>query len=87
MTEHKPGYKTSEFWLTFAAMLVGTLIAADVVAEGTAAFKILGLAAGILAALGYTVSRAFVKGAEAKADAAESLARIAAETKPDPSSR
>jgi hypothetical protein len=63
--DKKPGYKTTEFWLSLAAVVVGLLFASGVVADGSAFDKVLGLAASVLGALGYSVSRAKVKVAEA----------------------
>lgn len=60
-TPHKPGYKTTEFWLSFAAVLLGALFASGVMSDGGTAAKIAGLAASLLGALGYTVSRTQLK--------------------------
>lgn len=57
----KPGYKTTEFWLSTAAVLIGALLASGLVTEGSAIDKIAGLAVTVLATLGYTVSRAKAK--------------------------
>jgi hypothetical protein len=57
----KPGYKTTEFWLSLAAMLIGALLAADVFPSDSPVLKILGVVSSILGALGYQVSRAIVK--------------------------
>lgn len=59
--ESKPGYKTTEFWLSTAAMVVGALFASGIFPAESSGERILGLAASILASLGYTVSRAMVK--------------------------
>lgn len=59
--ESKPGYKTTEFWLATAAMIVGALFASGVFPAESGGERILGLAASILASLGYTVSRTMVK--------------------------
>jgi hypothetical protein len=60
-----PGYKTTEFWLSLAAKLLGALFAAGVLGDGTPAMRIAGLAAAVLTQLGYTVSRGIVKAAVA----------------------
>ena len=60
-TAHKPGFRTSEFWLSLAAVLLGALFASGVLADGGTAAKIAGLAASLLGALGYTVSRTQLK--------------------------
>lgn len=59
--ETKPGYKTTEFWLSLAAILVGAAFASNVFPSESGGEKILGLAATVLTTLGYTVSRTLVK--------------------------
>lgn len=59
--EVKPGYKTTEFWLTLAACVVGALAASGVFPDESLGMKITGLAMTTLAALGYTTSRFMVK--------------------------
>lgn len=58
-----PGYKTTEFWLSLAAKLLGVLFATGVLGDGTPAMRIAGIAAAVLSQLGYTVSRGMVKAA------------------------
>jgi len=62
----KPGYKTTEFWLATGATLLSALFASGVLADGSLAIKIAGIAATVLGALGYAVVRGAVKKAEAK---------------------
>jgi hypothetical protein len=57
----KPGYKTTEFYLSLLATLVGFLIASGAVSDAGAVGKIIAFAASILTALGYTVARTFAK--------------------------
>jgi hypothetical protein len=57
----KPGYKTTEFWLSFAALCIGAAFASGVFPTESTGEKLLGLAATVLTALGYTVSRTMVK--------------------------
>ena len=57
----KPGYKTTEFWLSAAAALVGLLIASGAFEETSTVGKVIALAASSLAALGYSVSRGIAK--------------------------
>lgn len=64
----KPGFRTTEFWLTLAAMVVGSIYASGAV-ESDSALRILGLVSGVLGALGYTVSRGMVKQTTAQANA------------------
>ena len=56
----KPGYKTTEFWLTTVAMLVGALMASGAFVEGPVA-QGLGVVATILGGMGYSVSRGMAK--------------------------
>ena len=57
----KPGYRTSEFWLSAAAMIISQLYASGVVGEGSTLSKAIALVASILTALGYTIARAKAK--------------------------
>jgi len=54
----KPGYRTTEFWLSLVAAILGFVTASGAVPEEN---KIVGGAVGILAIMGYTVSRGIVK--------------------------
>jgi hypothetical protein len=60
----KPGYKTTEFWLTFLAMLIGVVMASGVFVEGHWALQVVGMASVVLAKLGYTASRGRTKAAD-----------------------
>ena len=60
----KPGYKTSEFWLSLLVVLLGSLMASGIVADGGMVAKIVGGILSALAALGYTSGRSSVKKAE-----------------------
>jgi len=66
----KPGYKTSEFWLSLAALLLSALAASGALGEGTGLEKLLALALSTLAALGYTGARVLTKRAEAAKEVA-----------------
>ncbi len=57
----KPGYKTTEFWLTTLATVVGLVLAADIVPSDGIWPKITGLVVALLSSLGYTVSRGITK--------------------------
>lgn len=59
----KPGYKTTEFWLSSAATLVGLVLASGAIPSDGPWVQVTGLITGILGALGYTVSRGNVKAA------------------------
>ena len=57
----KPGYQTTEFWLSAAATLVGLAIASGIVPTTGTWPQVFGLVTGLLGAMGYTVSRTTVK--------------------------
>lgn len=64
----RAGIKTTEFWLTLLAQLLGVAIALNLVDPETGAGmadKITGLVIVGLGAFGYTVARSKVKAAEA----------------------
>lgn len=67
--ESKPGYKTTEFWLSLATILVGAVMASGVLDSlGTEHWlvKVVGIVMSVLGALGYSTSRAFVKNSDNK---------------------
>lgn len=57
----KPGYKTTEFWLTAIAVLAATAV--NVLPTESAAAQVATAIVAGLAAIGYTASRAKVKSA------------------------
>lgn len=57
----KPGYKTTEFWLSTVATIIGLVLASGSVPEAGIVGQVLGGVAGILAQLGYTSSRTKAK--------------------------
>ena len=57
----KPGYKTTEFWMTAGATAVGLAIASGIVPDTGMWPKIVALVVSAFAAMGYTVSRTAVK--------------------------
>ena len=59
--EPKKGIKTTEFWFSAAAAVVGLLFASGVIAPDSGGGEMLGLVATVLAAMGYTVSRGMAK--------------------------
>ena len=63
-TQIKPGWKTTEFWLTSIVALASILWGADVLdPEGVGtANKVFGFVVAALGAVGYTVSRGLAKG-------------------------
>lgn len=56
-----PGWKTSEFWLSLVAALVGAVMASGIIPTGSVWVQVVGIVATILGALGYQVSRTSVK--------------------------
>lgn len=70
----KPGYKSTEFWLSLVAVLVGAVFASGVVAEDSIWAQALGVLSSVLGALGYSVSRSLVKKAASEADAKKVVA-------------
>lgn len=77
---NKPGYKTTEFWLSVAAFFIGALLASGVVTHDPT-LQGLGLIASALSALGYEAGRSLVKSNEAKSMAVLAAAKAA---KPSP---
>ncbi len=57
----KPGYKTTEFWLTTAATVVGALLASGAIPDSSGFGKVLGVVAMALASAGYSTSRGIAK--------------------------
>ncbi len=57
----KPGYKTTEFWLSLIATALSFLLAADILPTTGPIANAIGMLAMALTAMGYTVSRAVVK--------------------------
>lgn len=57
----KPGYKTSEFWLTLAVVVLGALMASGLFGPEHWVASAIGMALAALKAMGYTASRAKVK--------------------------
>lgn len=56
--EHKPAWKTTEFWLSVVAAGVSIAYATGLIADGGTADKIVGGIAALLAMAGYQVTRA-----------------------------
>lgn len=59
--ETKPGYKTTEFWLSAVATIISLAFASGVISEGSQIEKVVGFIAAALASLGYSVSRGIAK--------------------------
>lgn len=62
-TTVKPGYLTTEFWLTTVAMLLSVLYASGVIGPDSTSSvgKAIALVAGALSTMGYTISRGTAK--------------------------
>lgn len=72
------GLKTSEFWLTLAAAIVAALVASGLFGAESIWLKALTALGSILAALGYTASRTYLKAKVASADAVKAAAEATA---------
>lgn len=57
----KPGYRTTEFWFTTLAQIVGLLTASGAFSDDSIIAKIVGLATMALSTMGYQVSRGMAK--------------------------
>jgi len=57
----KPGYKTSEFWLTAVAFALTLALSSGAIPTESAAHSIVTQAGTLLAALGYTFARTKAK--------------------------
>ena len=64
MGETKPGYKSTEFWLSTAVTVIGLVIASGAIEETSTWGQILAYGMSTLTTLGYTASRGKVKAAE-----------------------
>jgi hypothetical protein len=58
----RAGIRTSEFWLSSIATVLGIVLASGAIPEGGMVGQIIGGALSVLASLGYTASRTQVKG-------------------------
>jgi len=56
-TPTKPGYKTTEFWLSSIATILGIALASGALPEGGTIGQIIGGVVALLANIGYTASR------------------------------
>ncbi len=57
----KPGYKSTEFWLTMIAQIVGGALASGAIEEASPLARICGMGMMVLSGLGYTFVRGGVK--------------------------
>jgi hypothetical protein len=63
-SNQKPGYRSTEFWLSTVAMVAGIILASSAIAVDSTAGQIVGGIVAVLALLGYTASRTEVKKAQ-----------------------
>ena len=82
----KPAYKTTEFWLTFAAQAIGITLASGILSPADPSqaklLQLLGLAASVLSALGYTAMRTSAKNTVAEGATAIALEKLRVEAAP-----
>ena len=71
----KPGFKTSEWWLSLAALITGALLSSGLVSNSLA-LQCIGGVATLLTALGYQVSRSFVKTSEKRSEALMEVSKM-----------
>jgi len=57
----KPGYKSTEFYMSMAAVVIGAVASSGVLEDDSALTKVVGLVMAALVALGYTGSRLTLK--------------------------
>jgi hypothetical protein len=79
----KPGYKTTEFWITNVVILLGAILASGALAEGGLAAQVIGGIIAAAAKLGYDANRAATKKAELFKEA--KALEAGAKAPPDPS--
>tara|TARA_B100001175_G_C19429408_1_gene600397 strand:- start:831 stop:1088 length:258 start_codon:yes stop_codon:yes gene_type:complete len=60
-SQKTPGYKSTEFYMSMAAVIIGAVASSGLLAEDGAMTKIVGIVMAALVALGYTGSRLTLK--------------------------
>jgi hypothetical protein len=60
-TVKKPGYKSTEFYMSMAAVVLGAVASSGILDESDGLTKVVGLIMAALVALGYTGSRLTLK--------------------------
>ena len=58
----KPGWKTTDFWLSLGVIVLSATVASGLLASDGIAFKIVSIVTATLTGLGYTAARAKAKG-------------------------
>lgn len=71
----KPGWRTSEFWITLTVLIVAAIASSGAVGEESGFGKLLLGVLALAQTLGYTAGRAFVKNAGAKAVVGDALGK------------
>ena len=61
---NKPGYQTTEFWMSTIAVICGIVMSSGAIHDGSTAERVIGGVMATLAALGYTAARAKTKTGE-----------------------
>jgi len=59
--QKKPGYKSTEFYMSMAAVVIGAVASSGILEDDSALTKVVGLVMAALVALGYTGSRLTLK--------------------------
>ncbi len=72
-----PGWKTSEFWLRLAALILTAMYASNVIPTSGQAAQLAAMGATLLGELGYTVGRSLVKASAIKARSAMNVSNVA----------
>jgi hypothetical protein len=60
-SQKKPGYKSTEFYMSMAAVVIGAIASSGILEDDSAMTKVVGLVMTALVALGYTGSRLTIK--------------------------
>jgi hypothetical protein len=60
-TPAKPGYQTTEFWLSLASVVFSTLLSTGVIPHASEVLGVVSAAGTLLVALGYTWARSWIK--------------------------
>jgi hypothetical protein len=81
-TTQKPGYLSSEFYLSLLPTILGALMASGVFADDSVPAKIIGAVLAVLGALGYAAGRTMVKASGNKAAAHVAAAKAVADKLP-----
>ncbi len=57
----KPGYKTTEFWLSLLAVILGAIASSGLIDAYTTVAQVIAVGIAALTALGYSATRGYVK--------------------------